>query len=336
MNAMHSLRSLIGVIWLVLLAGAAGAHEIRPAYLEINETAAGRFDVLWKQPSNGGFAVRLQPQVGNGLLEGKPDEESATNSFVVRRWKDLPFTRDSFDGQTVTVEGLAFTITDALVSINFANGQQIQEILKPQSPQLVIHLTDTGKLPVLAYLHLGVEHILTGYDHLSFVLGLLLLVGFNWRLLQTITAFTFAHSLTLAMAALGFVQVSAPVIEALVALSIAFVAVELLRAYRGQHGLTSHYPWLISFTFGLLHGFAFAGSLAEVGLPPRNIVWALLLFNFGVEIGQLLFVSAVLAMQVAARRITARLPQWTRYAAPYAIGASATFWMIQRVHFLIR
>jgi len=310
------------------------AHEVRPAYLEITENTQHHFDVLWKQPSNGTLVIKLTPRVSNGLLDGKPSEESYANSFVVRRWEDLAFTRDSFDGATLDIQGLEFTITDALVNLTFSNGQQIQEILRPGTPSMQVHLTGTGKLPVPAYLRLGIEHILTGFDHLSFVLGLLLLVRSRVMLVKTITAFTIAHSITLVAAASGVVHVSAPVIESLVALSIVFVAVELARYYRGHEGLTVRYPWLISFTFGLLHGFAFAGSLAQIGLPPHNIPLALLLFNLGVEIGQLLFVAAVFAFIGLLRLLPRQLPTWTRWVAPYAIGALASYWMFERIHLL--
>jgi hydrogenase/urease accessory protein HupE len=321
---------------LLLLGGAASlrAHEIRPAYLQITENADHRFDVLWKQPSAGTQLLRLVPQASNGLLDAKPTEESVANSFVVRRWQNLAATRDSFDGATIRIDGLEYTITDALISISFANGQDIQEILRPRSPALVVHLTGTGKVPVPAYLLLGVEHILTGFDHLSFVLGLLLLVRSRLTLIKTITAFTVAHSLTLAAAALGFVHVNPSVIEALVAFSIVFVALELVRSYRGQYGLTVRMPWLIAFTFGLLHGFAFAGSLAQIGLPEHNIPLSLLLFNVGVELGQLLFVGAVLSVIALLNRLPRRLPNWTTWIPPYAIGGLASFWVIQRLHFL--
>jgi hydrogenase/urease accessory protein HupE len=252
----------------------------------------------------------------------------------VRRWENLAFTRDSFDGATVAIEGLEFTITDALVNISFANGQEVQEILRPATPSMRIHLTGTGKTAVAAYLRLGIEHILTGFDHLSFVLGLLLLVRSRVLLVKTVTAFTLAHSITLMAAALGYVHVSAPVIESLVALSIVFVAVELARHYRGHDGLTVRYPWLISFTFGLLHGFAFAGALAEIGLPPHNIPLALLLFNMGVEIGQLLFIAAAFIGIGLLRLLPKQLPLWTRWAAPYAIGTLASYWMFERIHVL--
>jgi hydrogenase/urease accessory protein HupE len=334
-NGRRACALAIGLAALAWLgASPATAHEVRPAYLEITENSAHKFDVLWKQPSNGTLVIKLTPRVSNGLLDSKPSEETIANSFLVRRWDNLQVTRDSFDGATLAIEGLEFTITDALVNITFSNGQQIQEILRPSTPSMRIHLKGTGKLPVPAYLRLGIEHILTGFDHLSFVLGLLLLVRNRAMLVKTITAFTIAHSITLVAAALGYVHVSAPVIESLVALSIVFVAVELARYYRGHEGLTVRYPWVISFTFGLLHGFAFAGSLADIGLPPHNIPFALLLFNLGVELGQLLFVGVVFAFIGLLRLLPRRLPVWTRWLAPYAIGALSSYWMLERIHVL--
>jgi hypothetical protein len=334
----HTARTNLQLVFMLLtsiVAGLAKAHEIRPAYLEITENAQQRFDVLWKQPALGNVAVPLVPSISNGLLDAAPSEESATNSFLVRRWRDLPRSRNSFDGATLRIAGLERTITDVLVTISFANGQTIQTILKPDNPSLTVQLQGAGKMPVPAYLTLGIEHILTGFDHLSFVLGLLLLVHGRLRLLQTITAFTVAHSITLAAASLGFVNVSPSVIESLVALSIVFIAVELTGSYLGHQGLTSRQPWLIAFTFGLLHGFAFAGSLADIGLPPDNIPGALLLFNVGVELGQLLFVVAVLAIIQVAHALPWRLERHARWAAAYGIGALAAYWMIERVHVLI-
>jgi len=326
---------LVMALAAVLFWTPALAHEIRPAYLQIVENDQHRFDVLWKQPVMGTLAAPLVPQVSNGLLDRPPDEESASNSFLLRRWSNLPLTRDSFDGATIRIVGIEHTITDALIDVSFANGQEIQSVLKPAEPVLTVKLRGAGKTAVATYLRLGIEHILTGFDHLSFVLGLVLLVRGRATLLKTITAFTLAHSITLAAAALGYINVSAPVIESLVSLSIVFVAVELIRSYRGEVGLTARYPWMIAFTFGLLHGFAFAGSLADIGLPPQNIAGALLLFNCGVEIGQLMFVAAVLICLAGFCRIVARPPYWVRWVAPHAIGALASFWMIQRVHVIV-
>ena len=314
---------------------AAQSHEVRPAYLQIQETAPDVFSVIWKQPAMGELALHLEPNLSNGLLQGATPQESSSNSFVVLRWEGLHKSRDSFDGATIVIDGLQRSITDALVSISFLTGQDVQTILRPSQPSTVIHLTGTGKLPVLDYLRLGIEHILTGFDHLAFVLGLVLLIRGRTLLLKTITAFTIAHSITLAAAATGYVHPSAPVVEALVALSIVFVALELVRAWEGREGLTVRQPWLISFTFGLLHGFAFAGSLADIGLPPHHVPAALFLFNCGVEIGQLLFVGAVLLVLAALRWLPEHRRLQLRLAVPYAIGTLSTYWMLERLHVLI-
>ncbi|MFL6603924.1 MAG: HupE/UreJ family protein [Steroidobacteraceae bacterium] len=331
------LRLLPALLGAILLSSQARSHEIRPAYLQIDETAPDRFDVLWKQPSRGTLALHLAPKLSNGLLDVASDYEYTTSSFVIRRWKGRPLARDAFDGATVRVEGLEHTLTDALVIISFANGQQIQTLLKSDNPAFDIHLAGTGKMPAAAYLTLGIQHILTGFDHLSFVLCLVLLVSGRLKLLKTITAFTIAHSITLATAALGYVQVRPPLIESLVALSIVFVAVELTRSWKGGHqGVTVRYPWLIAFTFGLLHGFAFAGSLADIGLPPHNIPGALLLFNCGVEIGQLLFVGAVLAVIAILNQLRwADAARSGRWLVSYGVGALASYWMLERASVLI-
>jgi hydrogenase/urease accessory protein HupE len=332
----RSLRVLAALLGLMLWAQAS-PHEVRPAYLQIDETAPDRFDALWKQPSVGTLAVHLVPRLSNGLLDTPPDEEYTANSFVIRRWKGRAVAREAFDGATLSIEGLEHTLTDALVIISFTGGQQVQTLLKPGHSSFIVHLTGTGKMPVPAYLTLGIEHILTGFDHLSFVLCLVLLVPGRLRLLKTITAFTIAHSVTLALAALGYAHVSAPLVESLVALSIVFVAVELTRVQQAHEGITTRFPWAIAFIFGLLHGLAFAGSLADIGLPPHNIPGALLLFNCGVEIGQLLFVGAIVAvisaLQCVASVVDAKSGRWL---VPYAIGTLASYWMFERIAVFVR
>ena len=309
------------------------AHEVRPAYLEISESSPGYFNVLWKQPSSGPLVLRLQPELSNGLLNAAASEEYTASNFTIRRWTGVRLERNTFDGATVRIAGLEHTMTDALVVISFAGGQQIQTLLRPDSASYVIHLAGTGKIPVRGYLELGIEHILTGFDHLSFVLCLVMLVRYRSRLVQTITAFTVGHSISLAAAVFGYVKFSAPLIEALVALSIVFIAVELRKTQQGQEGLTSRYPWLIAFTFGLLHGLAFASSLADVGLPAQHIPTALLLFNIGVEVGQLLFVGLVLGLIGLLRWL-----KWERHVSPwrwlvsYGIGSLAAYWMLERLN----
>lgn len=311
------------------LAVPAFAHELRPAYLEITEDSQHRYEVLWKQPAMGEIAVHLVPHLSNGWLEVPAAEVKTAPGFVIRRWTLLG--PGSLEGQTVVIEGLELTITDVLVNVTLADGQQVREILKPDSPSLALHFKTPGALKVSAYLQLGTEHILTGFDHLMFVLGLLLLVDGRWRLVKTITAFTVAHSITLAATALGMVRVQPAAVESLVALSIIFLAVELIHAYQGQKGLTVRYPWIIAFTFGMLHGFAFAGALADIGFPPGDVPLSLFLFNVGVEVGQLIFVTGALAIFWLIQRLPKQPPQWMRWLPPYAIGSFASFWFIQRL-----
>jgi hydrogenase/urease accessory protein HupE len=184
------------------------------------------------------------------------------------------------------------------------------------------------------YLQLGVEHILGGIDHLLFILALLILVKGVGRLVATVTAFTFAHSLTLAAATLGFVYVPGPPVEAAIALSIVFVAAEIIHSRQGKMALTERFPWIVAFTFGLLHGFGFASALNEVGLPQSTIPVALLFFNVGVEVGQLIFIASVFALMALGRYLAQRLsvsqPTWSWRIPPYAIGTIAALWVIQR------
>jgi len=320
-------RALWLSLVLLALVSAAQAHEVRPAYLEIREEPAQRATVLWKQPAVGALAVRLVPHLSGGALEREPDVFSAAPGFVIARWDHVDLRRPLRE-QTLAVEGLESTITDVLVVVHALDGRDWQDILKPQRARIALAIG--AEAPVAAaYGRLGVEHILGGADHLLFVFGLLLLVDNRWQLLRTVTAFTLAHSITLAATASGLIRVPSALVEALVALSIVVLAVELVHARRGRPALTAQRPELIAFVFGLLHGFAFAGALAEIGLPKQALWLALLLFNVGVEIGQLLFISAASTLLWLLRRWSP--PVWTRPLAPYAIGICAATWFIERL-----
>jgi len=330
-------RFALGIL-LACIAALAYGHETRPAYLEIKELTGHRYEVLWKQPTMGEMAVRLVPHLSNLWLENVPDSVENESGFRIEHWHGRYDPAHALRGSTVSIEGVDQTITDVLVSATLADEQQVRDILRAGHASLTVTGVETQHRSVPAYLRLGIAHILTGFDHLLFVLGLVLLVKSRWQLLKTITAFTVAHSITLAASTLGWVRVSPGVIEALVALSIVFLALELTRSYRAAPGaqervatLALRFPWLIAFAFGLLHGFAFAGSLAEVGIPRREIPEALLLFNVGVEIGQLCFVGIVLTALALLARLRGEYPRWTRFIAPYAIGSLASFWFIQRL-----
>jgi hydrogenase/urease accessory protein HupE len=316
-----------------LFATPANAHEVRPAYLQIDEASPGRFAIYWKQPAMGELALRLVPHLSNGWIDGAPASLSTDPGYLAQHWSVIASDK-ALGGAQVSVDGLADSITDVLVRVSLADGRSWTTILRPSAPSATIGFAHVGGLALPAYFTLGVEHILTGIDHLCFVLGLLLMIGLRWSLLKAITAFTVAHSLTLAASALGYVHVPPAPVEALVALSILFLAVELVRQTRGANGLAQRAPWIVAFAFGLLHGLAFAGALAEIGLPPKAIPQALLLFNLGVEAGQLLFVGAAALVYLLANRLVASaarpLSAVARAVPQYALGSFAAFWLIQR------
>jgi hydrogenase/urease accessory protein HupE len=319
---------------LLAIPFAAGAHEVRPAYLEITERSDGRADILWKQPTQGDVAVALHPEIAGGLLARRPDAVERQTGFSLARWNGVMLGKDGLDRREVRIAGLDRTITEALVIIHLKNGDTLQEIIGPARPGFVIRAA--GGIAVSAYLRLGIGHILTGVDHLLFVFGLILLCSTTRSLLLTITAFTAAHSLTLALTALKVLEVNPQLVETLVALSIVFLAVELAykysAKYTGRRSTAQRFPWAVAFAFGLMHGAAFAGALRDIGLPAGNIPAALLLFNLGVEIGQLLFIAGVAVLFRIAR--LGRFPEGTtalaRWASIYAIGSFAAFWFLER------
>ena len=312
-----------------LLAPLPGhAHEVRPAYLDLSEDRPGEFSVLWKTPMLGEMRLALDPVFSGPVEALTPVATRMTGDAAVQTWR---LRAESLRGQTLRIAGLETTLTDALVRVAFADGSTWVQRLTPQQPGAVIPARPSAWGVAGTYLALGVEHILTGIDHLLFVLALLLLTTGTWRLVKTVTAFTVAHSITLGLATLGIVHVPSRPVEAVIALSIVFVAAEIVQARRGRAGLAAQMPWIVAFIFGLLHGFGFAGALSEVGLPEGHIPVALLFFNLGVEAGQLLFVAAVLALVAGARRIRMAWPRWAGLVPPYAIGSLAMFWVIQRV-----
>jgi hydrogenase/urease accessory protein HupE len=322
------------ILFAAFLAVSAVAHEVRPAYLELRQTGSETYDVLWKVPGRG-EDLRL------GLyVEFPADSKNVTeprgvmvNNALTERWSLQ--RAGGLNGGTIRIDGLSATMTDVLVRLERLDGTTQVTRLTPSAPSFVAEAAPAALEVARTYLVLGVEHILGGIDHLLFVLALLILVKGTRRLIWTVTAFTLAHSLTLAGATLGFVHVPGPPVEAAIALSIMFVAVEIIHSRQGSAGLTERFPWVVAFTFGLLHGFGFASALNEVGLPQSAIPIALLFFNVGVEIGQLLFITSVFAVIALARRVARRIgmshPAWAWRVPPYAIGSVAAFWIVQRI-----
>jgi hypothetical protein len=333
---MKGVRAL--AVLVMLFSASVEAHEVRPAYLELRQTGAETYDALWKVPGRGdnlrlGLYVELPASCTN---VSEPRGVFVANAFTERWSFRCP---GGLTGSTIRIAGLSATMTDVLVRLERLDGTTQASRLTPSAASLIVAAAPSATQVARTYLSLGVEHILGGMDHLLFVLALLLLVRGWRRIVVTVTAFTVAHSLTLGAATLGVLRVSQQPIEAVIALSIAFVAAELLRGEHRQ-SLTARWPWIVAFTFGLLHGFGFAGALSEVGLPQSAIPLALLFFNVGVEVGQLLFIAVVLATSALGRVVIGRLEPGTlgahlssfsRLAPPYAIGSVAMFWVIQRI-----
>ena len=327
---------LVAIFLLVSLLGApiARAHEARPAYLEIKETSPNQFSVLWRTPVLAGMRLPIVLTMPGDVKNLKePVEQELADSLLERRWIDAGAT--GLAGKRIEFTGLQLTITDVLVRAEMLDGRKWTIIAHPSQPWVEIAAAQSWLGVAGAYLRLGIEHIWGGIDHLLFILALMILVKGTRRLVATVTAFTVAHSITLAGATLGFVRVPQQPVEACIALSIVFVACEIVHTRKGRLGWTERWPWVIAFTFGLLHGFGFAGALNAVGLPQTAIPVALLFFNVGVEIGQLLFIAAILSVMAFARWLIQRAaipqPAWAWRVAPYSIGGVAAFWMVQRI-----
>jgi hydrogenase/urease accessory protein HupE len=322
----------------VLLAQPAISDELRPGYLEMRQSSPGAYNLLFKIPARGeDLRLAIYVKLPEGTQDIAPPRASFSDGAYVER---RSIRRDGgLIGQAVSIEGLSATSTDVLVRIESLAGAIQTERLSPTKTSFVIQAVPGAGEVAGTYLRLGIEHILFGFDHLLFVLALVILVKTWSRVAITVTAFTIAHSITLAVATLGFVNVPGPPVEATIALSIMLVSVEILNARRGKPSLTARLPWLVAFSFGLLHGFGFAGALAEVGLPQHAIPVALLFFNIGVEIGQLLFVTTVLSLislsrYVASQVLEPALIQRTfdrlDVTAAYAIGIAAAYWLVER------
>jgi hydrogenase/urease accessory protein HupE len=330
---------LFAAAWILLaiLAGNAQAHDLRPAYLAITELSPDVYSILWKAPAMGEFRLAIAPILPKGAGEAGPRDGTFMNEAFVERW--TVHAPGGFAGETIAIDGLAESRTDVLVRIERLSGETSTTRLTPAATSFEVPAATGWSQVAAAYLLLGFEHILLGIDHLIFVLALILLVRGWKRIGLTITAFTVAHSITLGAATLGYLHVPGPPVEAAIALSIALVAVEIVKSCRGEESLTARFPWLIAFAFGLLHGLGFAGALSEVGLPVHAIPVALLFFNLGVELGQLAFIAAVLALFTVLHRSLLALMRdkaalWQlglRLTGAYSIGGIASFWAIERV-----
>jgi hydrogenase/urease accessory protein HupE len=317
-------KRALAALLVLLAASQAQAHEVRPAYLQLTETAPGQFDVLWKQPLLGDRRLPLEPVLPDECVSiGNPVPEVA-GAALIERWR----TTCDLRAGSVAISGLSQTLTDVLVEIRYLSAEPVSQLLKPSRPSMDL----ASPTPQLwSYLTFGVEHLLLGLDHILFVVGLVLFIGNTWTLVKTITAFTVAHSITLACSVLGLISLPQGPVEAVIALSILFLARELVEPPERRSRITLGRPWLMAFAFGLLHGFGFAGALTEIGLPADQLAISLLLFNVGIELGQLLVIGLMLGAAAIFRQAWRHNREVWPGRFAWIMGSVAGFWTIDRL-----
>jgi hydrogenase/urease accessory protein HupE len=326
---MNRLAGIFLALAQLLATNPAAADELRPAYLDIRETGADEYAITWKVPALGDLRLGIYVHVpATCRTKAEPIRTIQSGSFF-ERWSVV--CAGGLKGRVISIDGLTSSVTDALARIEYQDGSTEVARFTPDSPAILVAGVQSRLEVAKTYLLLGIDHILTGFDHLLFVLALMLLIRDLWMLAKTITAFTIAHSVTLAGATLGYFSLPQKPVEAAIALSIAFVASELIKIKAGERRLSQNYPWIVAFAFGLLHGFGFAGALKETGLPQLDIPLALLMFNVGVEAGQLLFVAAILMAVRTAKLLIAVPIAPARFAAAYLIGSISMVWFVTRV-----
>ena len=325
---MNRLMALLTAAMLALFALPAQADELRPGYLELTQRDAQHWKVVWKAPVLGGLATRTRPAFPPFCKQSAPRARIEGAALVAE--STLTCSQD-LAGSKVGLAGMDAAFTDALLRVAPLNRPVQASRLTPTAAMVLVSTVPDGWEVARSYFVLGVEHILTGYDHLLFVIALVLLLIRPWTVVRAATAFTLAHSLTLIGTTLGVIGLAQTPVEALIALSIIFLAVEIVKQDPAQPRLSERLPWLVAFGFGLIHGFGFAGALREIGLPEGDVPVALLTFNLGVEAGQLLIIAAVLAVIALLRRFAQPALRTAVLAASYAIGITASFWFIQRL-----
>jgi hydrogenase/urease accessory protein HupE len=324
---------MFALVLLSLVPGWAGAHESQPGVLELRQltadAASATWEVSWRAPIYYGkphpAQLRLPPE---WAPVGEPSLRRLGSYELHRQLVQVP--AGGLDGSIIAFPGLQQTITDVFVRMMRLDGTEASQVVRPTEPQAVLRGERPWTTTAGEYLVLGFHHILLGVDHLLFVLGLLMIVRGTRQLVETITAFTIAHSITLGLATLGLASIPGPPLNAAIALSILFLGPELVRVWRGQTSFTIRHPWVVAFGFGLLHGFGFASGLSVVGMPRAEIPLALAMFNVGVELGQLAFVALILLAHRAARVLEFRWPQRAELAPAYLIGSLGAYWTIQR------
>ncbi len=326
------MKLLLGLMWALIFAwpaGHAAAHALDPGYLEIRQVTSDTLSVHWRKPDVNGNPMAIEAVLPDSCTPARGPDPMSDGRAWVSAW--IVECRADVAGQSITIEGLEAQENDVLfrwhpleaepATLRFTPGMTVQKIPSEQTTWSVF----------IAYFQLGFEHILEGWDHLLFVFALFILVRDPWKLVGAVTAFTLAHSITLALATLGVLNIPGPPVEAIIALSIVFLAMEIVKGGEDRIRLSKQKPWIVCFGFGLLHGLGFAGALAEIGLPSNDIPEALLAFNLGVEAGQLSFVGALVVLVVLWRTIARPVSQMATLVAAYGIGSVSMYWLIERV-----
>jgi hydrogenase/urease accessory protein HupE len=324
---MNVARFIAVLLLICALAGAARADELRPGYLALTQKNSMQWNMVWKAPINSGLASSATPALPSNCSLSQP-QRALSNGAAVSVWTVT--CSKSLMGEKVGLSSLDASFSDALMRIApLGRPVQVARLTSAEPMAEVFAKPESGQV-AKTYFVLGVEHIITGYDHLLFVLSLVLLITGGWQVAKTVTAFTVAHSITLIATALGVISIARQPVEICIALSIIFLAVEIVKAKPDKPRLAQRIPWTVAFAFGLLHGFGFAGALGEIGLPEGEVPVALLTFNVGVEAGQLIIVALGLAALATLRRFAFQYCPKAKIASAYAIGSVAAFWMIQR------
>ncbi len=305
------------------------AHEIRPAYLEINEVGVNQYAITFKVPVLNDRLPRIVPIFA---VDYDSTTVSIQRNVDARISKWLLHTDKSISGTSLSIQNLERTLIDVILRIEFNSGEVSTLVIQPSKPSVIIPVQQSSWQVFNTFGKLGIEHILLGWDHLLFVLGLMLLIPSVNVLIGTITSFTIAHSITLVLSSLGKMSLPSAPVETVIALSVIFLAREYIMLSRGQQSITTRYPWTIAFVFGLLHGFGFAGALRDIGLPEHALPESLLSFNLGVEFGQILFVCLIIFVYKLLLPLFRKIPSfWLRYLPGYFIGGIASYWFIDRL-----
>ena len=324
---------LLGLLIAFFAATASlSAHEIRPAYLQIDQVGQHRFSVLWRTPILSGMRLPVLLKFSDGIkLVTGPLERELSDSVIER---SVIESSGGLPGERITFVGLQATITDVMVRVKLEDGSVTTTLVRPSQSWVDIQARQSTLEVAKVFIVSGIEHILFGFDHLLFVAALMLIVRRWGMLLKTVTAFTVAHSITLTCATMGWINLPSGPVEIMIAFSIVLVGAEIIRMERGETSMAIEWPWIVAFFFGLLHGFGFAGALAEFGLPQGDIPLALFSFNVGVELGQLMFIGVLLLAYHAVRRIFV-IPRQAIVASAYMICSVAALWTIERVYSIL-